>query len=1314
MLGALLTLGAACVVSDALTGPNAAPVVLRYSGDTVFVLGDTSTFTLTAQVGDVLVDHPRFRYTIDDSTIIGQTAGGDSLVARRRGRTRLTASLVSPLLPVPPSLSATLDVVVGSVIVVPLSDTLTSLQDTLVPSAVARDAHGNPIPGVSPTWISSDTTIVALVAPGRLVARRNGQAVIRAVVDNDTGTASVLVAQRLARLRLSPSALQLSALTAESTIVATGLDARDNVIAGVPVSWTSSAPSIATVTTGGRVRAVDNGTARIRAQSGAVQDSLTVTVEQLAKRVVIAPDPVPPITALGDQQSLTASAFDSLGFLVVAPNKTPGWATLDPTVVTVDRTGLATGVGAGVGRVVAVVDAARDTAPITVGDLAASVVVQPTTATLGSLKDTLRLSVTVRNSRGNVIQNPALTWHTPDPTVVRLDTTTAPLAIAVGVGTVRVIATSGTVADTCLVTVTNAPVFLDITRAGDTLTSLGDSFPAPIVMLNARGDTLAPSSAQWSSDVPLVAPVTGAGVVIARDTGGTVVRAKAARAPGDTLRDSIRIRVLNLPASVVLSDDRDTLTALGQTVTYTGAVLNGRGNVISGYPIVWSSSNAAVTVSPSGVVTAVGFGTAFVIGRAGGVADTVVDVVVNPTHLVVDNTTVAGPRFGTRKRPYAKIRDGVNAADVDDTVLVRKGVAPYSETVALTRRVTLLGDDSAFALSVPRDPLLLPLVSHDTGAAGITAYTTATVVIKNLALRHTLNGPAIDARHADLRVAGFYVNPPGTAAGRIGQGIALDSSTASAASITGSDIRSVRGYGIRVRDATGVVVDSVTILTVDSISGVEPGAGIRVLRGSGNVVRHATVRGTQGPQILVDSSPSASLALNDLAGRQRLMFVRASNATSIQSNVLDTRPLGLNGEVFSGGTLFDWAGLEIQASSQIIVTANSFRDVARADQEPFNGIRFVDVTNPAFPQQPGAQVFSNLLVGNRAGIRSQRSYLYIQGTRVDSALTAILGAQSDVLLLQDDTLNTTLQGRCLTALGAVFISVSSTWLNACTAGAAHAIAVNSGWLQVQQSTFTGNRAAVSFTGSSFTARGNAISGAGFSPGPADTTALAALELAAQSITVVQNSVTVHPFNAGIRVASAGATVRIDSNFVSLNVQGVRLGALSTLTARDNDIFDNDPAGVVNEVATSVSVPQTWWGDPRGPRRLADITATGDSVVGAVNSSSWNATPHTAGATASATRSVRGDGQTGVRGTLLPKAFTVRVVDAAGKPVAGVSVTFRVTVGGGTFGGSNKLTVTTNASGLAEGTLTLGATPGQNTVAATPSGLTAVTFTATGT
>src|SRR5436190_9764213 len=96
--------GAACVVSDALTGLNVHPVVLRYSGDTVLVVGDTSTFTLTAQVGDALVDHPRFRYTIDDSTIVGRTAGGAFPGAPAPRRPAPTPLPGRPLDAVPPAL----------------------------------------------------------------------------------------------------------------------------------------------------------------------------------------------------------------------------------------------------------------------------------------------------------------------------------------------------------------------------------------------------------------------------------------------------------------------------------------------------------------------------------------------------------------------------------------------------------------------------------------------------------------------------------------------------------------------------------------------------------------------------------------------------------------------------------------------------------------------------------------------------------------------------------------------------------------------------------------------------------------------------------------------------------------------------------------------------------------------------------------------------------------------------------------------------------------------------------------------------------
>jgi Right handed beta helix region len=1315
LLGGLLLLGAAvaCAVSDALTGPHTAAIRLQYNGATAIVVGARVPFTVTADIDGTTIEASRFRYTIEDSSIISRTAVGDTLVARLRGRTRLAVSLESPLLPDPPSLSVTLDAVVAAVQVSPPIDTLTSLEDTLILDAPAFDINGAPIAGVSPLWTSSDTAIASFVAAGRLVGHGNGQVLVRALVDNDTGMASVVVAQRLARLQMSPAGLQLTALTAESTVAAIGVDARGHPLAGVPVSWTSDAPSIVTVTTDGRVRAVDNGVTRLWAQSGSVRDSLSVIVEQRARRVVILPDPAPPIVALGDQISLTAGATDSLGFVVAVPNKTSGWATLDPTVAIVDRNGLVTGVGVGTGRVVAVMDAARDTMHVTVGDVPASIELQPALATLASLKDTLLLSASVRNSRGNLIQNPVILWRASDSAIARVDTLPRPLAVAVGVGTVRIIAVAGPVADTSLVTVTNAPVFFDITQSADTLTSTWDSLPVPIVILNARGDTVPKSSVQWSSDRPLVGSVTATGLVVARDTGDIVVRAKYGVAPGDTLRDSIAIRLLNLPASVVLSDDRDTLTAVGQSIAYAGAVRNARGNPISGYTITWASTNAAVVnVSAGGVATATGFGSAFVIGQAGGMADTIVTVVRNPTRLVVDNGVTITPRLGTLKRPYARIQDGVNAADLDDTVFVRRGTAPYAETVALTRRATLLGDDSAFAATLPRNPLLLPLLSHDSGTAAITAYTAATVIVKNLAVRHTVAGDAIDARGTDLRVSGFYVNPPGTAAGRVGRGIALDSATSATARITSSEIRSVRGYGIRVRDGAGVLIDTVLVETVDSMAGVDVGAGIRILRGSSHVVRHATVRGTQGPAILVDSSAGPTIAMNDLAGRQRLVLVRSSNGATIQNNLFDTSPLGLNGEVVSGGTLFEWAAAEIDSSWQAVVSGNSFRDVA---QEPFNAMRLVNARNPSFPSQAGAQLSANAVVGNRAGVRSENSNLNIQNSRFDSTTTGIVGTGSDVLTLQGDTIRATQQDACVRATSASTVTLTASVFQRCTAGAAHAVAVSGGFFRVQQSTFLENRAAVAFTGVTFTATGNTVSGSGFTPAQGDTlVAVAALQATASLVAIVQNTVAGHRLNAGVRAEGGSFSARIDSNFISTNATGVLLGSLSNFSARDNDIFDNLTAGARNEVSATVNLPQTWWGDPRGPRGAADASATGDTVIGNVNSGSWTVIPHAAGTVGVEARTVRGDGQTAPRGTILPNAFTVRVVDAAGRPVAGVSVTFKVTAGGGSFAGTGQLKVNTNASGLAEAIFTLGASAGVNTVTATGPSLNTLIITATGT
>ncbi len=85
----------------------------------------------------------------------------------------------------------------------------------------------------------------------------------------------------------------------------------------------------------------------------------------------------------------------------------------------------------------------------------------------------------------------------------------------------------------------------------------------------------------------------------------------------------------------------------------------------------------------------------------------------------------------------------------------------------------------------------------------------------------------------------------------------------------------------------------------------------------------------------------------------------------------------------------------------------------------------------------------------------------------------------------------------------------------------------------------------------------------------------------------------------------------------------------------------------------------------------------------------------------------GNSQSGTAGTLLSTPLTVRVTDTSGSPMAGASVTFAVTAGGGTLTSPQ---APTNSSGLASTTLRLGAAAGTNTVSASiaPS---VVTFTA---
>lgn len=1284
-------------VTDLFTGPRTDQLEIIFPGDSLVVVGSRFVPAIQVKVRGTPLDNARLRFQSSDSNVV-DVGHGDSLLARGRGRARVTVTLQSALLPESgpgaASISRNLFVVVKTMALDRSAITLTSLDDTTTLVATAMDANDEPVAAVPTTWESSDSTVASVNATGRVLARGVGVTEVRTTLDRDTVRASVRVRQDLAVITLSPVNVFLSSLDEVATVAASGRDARDNVIVGFSPTWESANANVARVDAAGTVRARQNGETYLRARSGNVVDSVPVNVDQQAVEVVIGPEPVPLITAVGGQRQLVVTALDRLGHTVLGDP--PTWGTLTPLVLRVSIEGLVTGVAEGTGQVLAFLDGVADTATVLVQNMPVSIEVLPATLTLTSLADTTRLTATVRNARADTIPAAPVSWTTPDAPVAGVLPDGRVIALAIGFA--RVIGWIGDLRDTSLISVTDAPATVAILPTADTLASIGDSVVPAADVRNARGAVLPRTSVIWSSDDWDVARVTTEGIVIAQGIGRTVVRATF-----QALDDSIVFVVTNAPVAIVLDGTLDTLTALGQTLSYTAQVQNARGTPIPDYPVSWRSTNGAVAqVSSTGTVTALGFGTALVIGSAGAIEDTIRSVVRNPTRLHVDNAAVVQSRFGTLARPFERIQDAVAVADANDSILVGTGASPYAETIVLSKRITLLGDSSAY-VAAGYDPLQLPRIAHDTGAAGITAYTTAPVTIGYLALVHTLDGPAIDARGTDIRIEHFHVNPPGTVGSPIGRGMIVKDSP-SGSRLARSSVRSVRAYGIRFEGVLNGVVEDNAFAQVDSLAGVGAGAGIRILKGSNNRVRRNTASQTQGPQILLDSTATAGVTANALRGRHTLLrMVSVTGSTEVAGNLFDLRP----GDGETVGSAADGrAGLEIGSSSAVFVTQNRFTDTTTSAQA-MDAVRLSDARDITLSE--------NGWDGGRYQIRSARSRWSSVASRFTGAIAAVVAEEADTIQLTDDTLTVGRASPCVVlAAPDIVVTALRVVVDRCASGGGVAIGMSGGGeLELSQSTFAGaGQRAVSFSGRRFTARGNTFSGTGGTAPAYSGTAVLSVAATDSAILAGNEVIDYRSFDA---ILVSAPLVRLDSNRVTDNVRGVRLGTITTFRAVDNDIADHDMLGAIDEGAGSLVAGGNWWGDSRGPRSGISA-ATGDSVAGSLTVTPLRTTPFYPGTTPSGLRTVRGNNQIEQGSRNMPLALTVRVIDDLGRPVSGVSVTFASTSGGATLNGVilTTVNVTSDGSGLAEVTLRVGGSAGPNTVTVSGTSLPlgSVTFTAT--
>ena len=214
-----------------------------------------------------------------DASVAGVDANG-RVTALANGETRVivSATCCAAADTVAVSVAATSAPAVTSVTADPSSASLSALGSVVQLSATARDGSGAIVEGPL-EWRSLNASVATVDATGRVTAQSNGTAliVVSPTCCAAADTVPVSVAQVPQTLALSPGSLNLH-VGGSASLSATVRDANGYVVSGASVSWSSSAPSVATVSGAGLVSGAATGSTTITASSGSVSGTAPVSV----------------------------------------------------------------------------------------------------------------------------------------------------------------------------------------------------------------------------------------------------------------------------------------------------------------------------------------------------------------------------------------------------------------------------------------------------------------------------------------------------------------------------------------------------------------------------------------------------------------------------------------------------------------------------------------------------------------------------------------------------------------------------------------------------------------------------------------------------------------------------------------------------------------------------------------------------------------------------------------------------------------------------------------------------------------------------
>jgi len=352
---------------------------------------------------------------------------------------------------------------------------------------------------------------------------------------------------------------------------------------------------------------------------------------------------VKPIVAPIEGDSVLATAVVTGG----ASDTRIEWTTLDSNVVSIDDTGMITTKLPGTARIVAAVGLLADTATMTVKQRLVAVTVTPTTATIKRGDSTTVVGKGV-DPRGAEIVGEQVTWSVATDGILGLSPTAGrTIGQRQGVGTITATSVSKpTLKASAAVTVTAPAVpvaTITVTPSTQTATALAQTKTYTAVAKDAAGNVLPGVVFQWSSSSTAIATVNASGVATAVAAGNATITAAVEEASGTA---AFLVRPPGVQLTVSSGNNQTGTVKTAASAPVVAKVSDAAGNPVAGIAVTFATADTTgVVATASTTSNAQGLAsTAWTFGTKAGtqtVTATSVGLVNSP--LPFTATVAAGP-----------------------------------------------------------------------------------------------------------------------------------------------------------------------------------------------------------------------------------------------------------------------------------------------------------------------------------------------------------------------------------------------------------------------------------------------------------------------------------------------------------------------------------------------------------------------------------------------------------------------------------------------------------------------------------------------